>query len=92
MDDLNYLVCTYTYLRVSSGLRSRIIFFGPASDLFFQAAPAPSPDIFPKRLRLLEFLFSSGTGTGAKGMRPLVAPAPALDYWLRLAKYVFPCY
>ena len=34
----------------------------PAPAFFFQAAPAPAHDFFPKQLRLLVF-FSSGSGS-----------------------------
>ena len=38
--------------------------FFPGSWLFFQAAPAPAPDFFPKRLRLRFLVFlSSGSGS-----------------------------
>ena len=65
--------------------------------------PAPAPDFFFKRLRLLIF-FPSGSGSGpwfvfqaarlrlqgAKNTLLRPAPAPAPDYWLSLPKYSFP--
>ena len=54
---------------------------GSGSCLFFQAAPAPAPDFFPKRLRLLVFFLS---GSGSKGPK-----TPSSDRLRLLGKIVF---
>ena len=57
------------------------LFFKWLRLLFFsQAAPAPAPGFFFKRLRL----------QGAKNTQLRPAPAPAPGYWLSLPKYSFP--
>ena len=80
-----YFCLNFQYLK-KTGLGSRQIFFllltffsnGSGSWFFSQAAPAPAPSFFVKRLRL----------QGAKNTR--LRPAPAPDYWLSLPKYSFP--
>ena len=44
-------------------------FSGSGSWLFFQVAPAPAPDFFPKRLRLLVFFLERLWLQGAKNTR-----------------------
>ena len=53
-----------------------------APDFIFQAAPAPAPDFFPKRLWLL-FFFKPLQLQGANNTR--LRPAPAPDFFFQAA-------
>ena len=52
-------------------------FTAPAPDFFLQSVPAPTSGIF----------FRAALAPAPKGQKNA---APALDFWLSLAKYLFP--
>ena len=80
--DEGFLVYSFPFLLFLAGLRSQVIFKRLRLLTFFLAAPAP--DLLPKRLRPPVLFLKQLRLQGEKNMRLLTAPA--LDYWLSLAK------